>query len=78
MGPQEYFVVYELISENLTVTYPNGGDHIKPVSQEVISLGMQLTPPKISFWNIQLIMAEAGTTLLPFPNNTQFVSMERP
>ncbi len=36
MGPQEYYVVYQLISENITVTYPNGGEHIKPVSQEVI------------------------------------------
>ena len=30
MGPQEYFVVYEIISENLTVTYPNGGEHFFP------------------------------------------------
>jgi len=26
MGPQEYFVVYELITDNLTVTYPNEGE----------------------------------------------------
>tara|TARA_B100001146_G_scaffold225257_1_gene249109 strand:+ start:35483 stop:38185 length:2703 start_codon:yes stop_codon:yes gene_type:complete len=28
VGPQEYFVVYEVIGENLTLTYPNGGEHI--------------------------------------------------
>ncbi len=26
VGPQEYFVVYEIISDNLTVTYPDGGE----------------------------------------------------
>ncbi len=26
MGPQEYFIVYEIISENLTLTYPNAGE----------------------------------------------------
>ena len=26
MGPQEYFVVYELITDNLTLTYPNEGE----------------------------------------------------
>ncbi|MEM7085973.1 MAG: S8 family serine peptidase [Bacteroidota bacterium] len=26
VGPQEYYVVYEIIEDNLTVTYPNGGE----------------------------------------------------
>ncbi len=26
VGPQEYFVVYEIITENITVTYPDGGE----------------------------------------------------
>jgi len=26
MGPQEYFMVYEVITENLALTYPNGGE----------------------------------------------------
>jgi hypothetical protein len=30
VGPQEYFVVYEIISENLTVTYPNAGESFVP------------------------------------------------
>ncbi len=36
VGPQEYFVVYEIISENLTVTYPNGGEHFFPNVPESI------------------------------------------
>lgn len=27
-GPQEYFVVYEIIQDNITVTYPNGGEKL--------------------------------------------------
>jgi hypothetical protein len=34
MGPQEYFVVYEIISENLTVTYPNAGESFVPGETE--------------------------------------------
>lgn len=36
VGPQEYFVVYEIISENLTVTYPNSGEKFTPGSSEII------------------------------------------
>lgn len=36
MGPQEYFVVYEIISENLTVTYPNAGESFVPGETEAI------------------------------------------
>lgn len=35
-GPQEYFVVYEVISEQLVVTYPNGGESFFPAGQQVI------------------------------------------
>jgi len=35
-GPQEYFVVYEVIEENLTVTYPNDSESLVPGEQEVI------------------------------------------
>ena len=31
-GPQEYFVVYEIITDNLTVTYPNGGEQLFPLA----------------------------------------------
>ncbi|AFL80836.1 subtilisin-like serine protease [Aequorivita sublithincola DSM 14238] len=30
MGPQEYYVVYELISDHVTMTFPNGGEHFAP------------------------------------------------
>lgn len=36
MGPQEYFIVYEIISEEITVTYPNRGEHLVPGEQESI------------------------------------------
>lgn len=36
VGPQEYFVVYEIISENLTVTYPNAGESFVPGEVESI------------------------------------------
>lgn len=36
VGPQEYFVVYEIISENLTLTYPNDGESFRPGETESI------------------------------------------
>ena len=36
MGPQEYYIVYELISEHVAVTYPNGGEHFQPNLAETI------------------------------------------
>lgn len=36
MGPQEYFIVYELISENVVMTYPNGGEHFQPFMPETL------------------------------------------
>ncbi|MCJ8291066.1 MAG: S8 family serine peptidase [Crocinitomicaceae bacterium] len=36
MGPQDYFVVYEIITEEITVTYPNRGEHFVPGEQESI------------------------------------------
>jgi len=35
-GPQEYFLVYELISEEITLTYPNGGEGLVPGDNEMI------------------------------------------
>src|SRR5690554_1750634 len=36
MGPQEYFVVYEIIEDNITVTYPNGEESFVPNETESI------------------------------------------
>ncbi len=36
MGPQNYFVVYEIISDEITVTYPNRGEHFVPGEQESV------------------------------------------
>jgi len=36
MGPQEYFIVYEIITENLTVIYPQDGESLVPGEQETL------------------------------------------
>ncbi len=36
MGPQEYYVLYEIITDNLTLTYPNGEEHFVPGETEAI------------------------------------------
>lgn len=36
VGPQDYFVVYEIIQDQLTVTHPNDGESMIPGTQEVI------------------------------------------
>ncbi len=36
IGPQEYFVVYEVISDNITVTFPNGEESLVVGEAEVI------------------------------------------
>ena len=35
-GPQTYYVVYDIISENITLTYPNGGEGLVPGDNEMI------------------------------------------
>ncbi|MEZ4857279.1 MAG: S8 family serine peptidase [Flavobacteriaceae bacterium] len=36
IGPQNYFIVYEIIQENLTITYPNDGESFVPGQTESI------------------------------------------
>ncbi len=36
MGPQDYYVVYEIIGDGLTLTYPQGGEKFVPGTIEVI------------------------------------------
>jgi Subtilase family/Secretion system C-terminal sorting domain len=36
MGPQNYFIVYEIISDEITVTYPNRGEHFVPGETESV------------------------------------------
>lgn len=35
-GPQEYYVVYEFVTDEITITYPNGGEGFQPSSTETI------------------------------------------
>ena len=34
MGPQEYFIVYEIITDEITITYPNRGESFVPGEEE--------------------------------------------
>ena len=36
MGPQDYFVVYEIITDEITVTYPNRGENFVPGELEAL------------------------------------------
>lgn len=36
VGEQEYFIVYEIITDNIVVTYPNSGESFVPGEQDVI------------------------------------------
>lgn len=36
-GPQEYFIVWEFKTENITVAYPNGGESVVPGQSEAIN-----------------------------------------
>ncbi len=35
-GPQEYYVVYSLVKDEIVVTHPYGGEHFNPAENEVI------------------------------------------
>ena len=35
-GPQKYYVVYSLISDDVIVTHPMGGEHFAPADQQII------------------------------------------
>lgn len=36
IGPQEYYIVYEIISDHVAMTYPNGGEHFQPNLAETL------------------------------------------
>ena len=36
IGPQEYFIIYEIIVNNINVTYPNGGEHFVSGESEIL------------------------------------------
>ncbi len=49
MGPQEYFVVYELVSDNLTVTYPNEGEKFVSQANEIETIHWDAVNTAASF-----------------------------
>ena len=73
MGPQSYFIVYEIIQENLTLTYPNGGEHFVPSQAEVIhwdaintseDFTLEYSTDNGSSWNNITTVGANGTNFL--------------
>lgn len=50
-GPQEYFVVYEFITDDIVINYPNGGERMLDGQTEIIRWD---TPSNISDFTIEL------------------------
>ncbi len=79
MGPQDYFVVYEIISEEITVTYPNRGEHFVPSEQESIhwdapestgTFTLEYSDNNGVSWNtITTVASEVRTYEWTIPNN---------
>lgn len=79
MGPQEYFVVYEIISDEITVTYPNRGEHFVPGEQESIhwdapessgSFTLEYSDDNGASWNaITTVASDLRTYNWTVPNN---------
>ncbi len=77
VGPQEYFIVYELISDNVAMTYPNGGEHFQPFIAETLhwdevnttdDFVLEYSNDNGSSWN----------NIATVPNNTHFYSWTIP
>ena len=58
-GPQNYFILYEVITEEITVTYPIGGEGFEPGQQERIRWDAY-DEAEISILNTQKIMELLG------------------
>ena len=79
MGPQEYFIVYEVISDEITVTYPNRGEHLVPGEQESIhwdapessgSFDIEYSDDNGASWNaITNVSSDLRTYDWAVPNN---------
>lgn len=79
MGPQNYFVVYEIITDEITVTYPNRGEHFVPGEMESIhwdapassgSFTLAYSADNGSSWNtITNVSSNLRTYQWPVPNN---------
>ena len=70
-GPQEYFVVYELISENLVMTYPNGGEHFQPFVSETIHWDeVNTTEDFVLEYSVD--NGSSWNTIATVPNDTHF------
>ncbi|MDP2687237.1 MAG: S8 family serine peptidase [Aequorivita sp.] len=77
MGPQEYFIVYELISENVVMTYPNGGEHFQPFIPETLHWDEVNTTDDfiLEYSNNN---GSSWTNIATVPNNTHFYNWNIP
>ncbi len=79
-GPQEYYVVYEVITDEITVTYPIGGEGFVPSTQERIrwdaygdagEFSLEYTTNGGSTWqNITTLDGDKRMYLWDLPNET--------
>lgn len=79
MGPQEYFIVYEIIADEITVTYPNRGEHFVPGEDESIhwdapatsgSFTLEYSDDDGASWNsITTVASNLRTYEWTVPNN---------
>lgn len=79
MGAQTYYVVYEIISDEITVTYPNRGEHFVPGEQESIhwdapasssTFDLEYSTDNGSTWNtILTVGSNIRTYQWTVPNN---------
>lgn len=79
-GPQEYYLVYEVITDEITVTYPIGGEGFEPATQERIrwdaygdsgTFSLDYTTDGGSTWqNITTMDGDKRMYLWDLPNET--------
>jgi hypothetical protein len=87
MGPQNYFVVYEIITDEITVTYPNRGEHFVPGEMESVhwdapastgSFTLEYSANNGGTWNtIQTVGSNIRTYQWPVPNNVTGTALFR-
>lgn len=87
MGPQNYFVVYEIITDEITVTYPNRGEHFVPGEQESVhwdapastgTFTLEYSANNGSSWNaITTLASQIRTYQWTIPNNVSGTALFR-
>lgn len=87
MGSQNYYIVYDIIQERLTLTYPDGGESFTPGSTEIIqwdafnttgNLNLQYSINNGTSWiNIATVSGATTLHLWNIPNNVSGTCLVR-